>query len=175
MQVCPELLVGSDIFLDLSNFLASLSEIAVTCTLAEVKIQLHQVFGRKPHLIIVDEAQHAAGKFSNGFASADLSSHRSVLREIMICCKEDGFINNLVSGMGTGINLAEFQQSLISSAAKQSPVVTFHNTGFFDSEDEQWEYVIGYLWPGKSLKDLSCDNQRFLRRLFQLLRGRLVS
>jgi hypothetical protein len=139
MQLCLKLPVGGDIFLDLSMLLASLSEPVVCWTLLQVKIQLLSMLCGVPYLIIIDEAQCVAGKFCKGFASEDLVSHQYVLQDLTLSCQCDSFRNTFIGTKGTGIDLAQFQLLLSLLAAMGGLVVTFHSTGSFDSQEEQWD------------------------------------
>lgn len=112
---------------------------------------------------------------SKASASSDLSSDRPVLREITCSFCEDGLPNGRISMIGTGIDLDHFRNPLLSAWVmnKTAPKV-FHDIGSFDDKEDLWAYFSHYLWPGKLISQLSSDDQYFLRRLYDLLRGRLV-
>jgi hypothetical protein len=129
-------------------------------TLGEYLPQAHFILG-------LDEAQRASRMYPRSFiSSTNTHTFRSIIREIVkvFTTKE---IKLIVSG--TGLSLADLQDSMSSGVSKPVEVILFHKLGMFDTWPKLKSFLERYI-PRSILYSLS--GYRLQQRMREYLQGR---
>ena len=126
-----------------------------------------------PLFCVLDEAQYAATQHNSSFRSDQNGSYRPILREIVKAWEGQSFGQGVFMVVaGTGISKDVVDQAMASAIMKDSRYRWCSDTGAFDLQHVQTQYLRKYL-PQTLLKTEA--GVRLLERVWYWLHGRYAS
>lgn len=183
LQVQPCLIRNSgDIFVTLLSHLRKLPQDVLEEECQSTSLCITELLGPEDgHLsIVIDEAQIAAELLPSAFLSLSAkvaTVHRPLLRQIIECwCRA---LSNYCPSLtyhfiitGSALSARDIQMAVASSFSKRQSFLEQWNTGCFDDQRRQRDYVLGFI--PDHLKD---DHLILvlLERIWMWLRGRYVN
>jgi hypothetical protein len=177
LQILPVVMTDHDDILAIVTLeMQRISHRHLTTILAKERKRIQELLGKEKLLTVLDEAQSAASRLTEFFASSDGKAQRPVLRPFLLEWVEyDRYWKLIISG--TGVSMKVIDEVVNSATGKIGAAAAgsedfnrlFKNVGFFDNEKDQAKYVRRYL-PAASLDDGRWGN--LLERIFRWLRGR---
>ena len=125
-----------------------------------------------PLFCVLDEAQYAATQHNSSFRSEQNGSYRPILREIVKAWEGQSFGQGVFMVVaGTGISKDVVDQAMASAIMKDSRYRWCSDTGAFDLQHVQTQYLRKYL-PQSLLQTEA--GVRLLERVWYWLHGRYV-
>lgn len=123
-----------------------------------------------PLFCVLDEAQYAATQHNSSFRSDQNGSHRPILREIVKAWEGQSFGQGVFMIVaGTGISKDVVDQAMASAIMKDSRYRWCSDTGAFDFQHVQTNYLRKYLPPNLLQTEAGV---RLLERVWYWLHGR---
>jgi hypothetical protein len=128
---------------------------------------LREYLPRTHFILGLDEAQRASRMYPRSFiSSTDTGTFRSIIREIIKVFTMTS-IKLIVSG--TGLSLADLQDSMTSGVSKRAEVILFYELGMFDTWPKLESFLKRYV-PASIL--YSRSGYRLQLRMREYLQGR---
>ncbi|KAF6752402.1 hypothetical protein DFP72DRAFT_904796, partial [Ephemerocybe angulata] len=163
-----------DVFDELSSKLSKASDAFVNSTTMELLTSVRSLCsggaGLDAFFCVLDEAQYAATQMQTAFRSDHNAAHRPILREIVRAWESQTSGRGVFMVVaGTGISKDVVDQAMASAIMKDSRYRWCSDTGAFDHEDVQQEYMRKYL-PSAYLEGDA--GKRLLERVWYWLHGR---
>lgn len=183
LQVQPCLIRNfGDIFVTLLSHLRNLPQDILQAECGSTSLRIAELLGPEDgHLsIVIDEAQIAADLLPSAFLSLSArvtTVHRPLLRQIIECwCRA---LNNFCPSLtyhfiitGSALSARDIQMAVASSFSKSQSFSEEWDTGCFDDQHRQRDYVLGFI-PDHLRDDYSI--LVLLERIWMWLRGRYVN
>ncbi|KAK0449420.1 hypothetical protein EV421DRAFT_1781841 [Armillaria borealis] len=179
LQVQPCLIRNiGDVFVCLLSQLQSLEQRTLDEECRSISARIAELLRSESNhlLIVIDEAQIAAELLPSAFLSLSsiTSVHRPLLRQIVESwCTALGRVCLDLSYhfiiTGSALSSKEIQEAVASSLHKDASFVEAWDTGCFDDQDRQRDYVLQFI-PGHLRNDQSVAV--LLERIWMWLRGR---
>ncbi|KAJ6617930.1 hypothetical protein B0H10DRAFT_2189744 [Mycena sp. CBHHK59/15] len=164
LQLLPGSMVSLDIFAFLLMKLRRTDDGHNRDNIDRLSHSLRRMYGEDFHLFcVIDEAQVAARQLEDAFQ--ENGQKYPILREIMSCI-EAHFPLHELSFLVAGIQVPKHSVQTKDNAAR---LRWCSDTGGFDDEQVQRNYVLRYLPPSFATSD---SGDFFLKRLWQWCRGR---
>lgn len=157
LQLRPSELVKSDLFTGLASELQDMDDIDVSShiqsCLSECSVKLD--------FIALDESQVAVHSYAQAFASAKMTTHAPVLRELLICIGSR-FPEQRILIAGTDVPQQMVDEAMSHSDSSDKRVSFFHDLGQFDRLERTRAYVRHFFGDAISA-DVCADAHQWLR------------
>ncbi|PBK67310.1 hypothetical protein ARMSODRAFT_1086262 [Armillaria solidipes] len=178
-HILPDQRNFGDIFVTLLSHLRNLPQDILQGECGSTSLRIAELLGSEDgHLsIVIDEAQIAADLLPSAFLSLSArvtTVHRPLLRQIIECwCRA---LNNFCPSLtyhfiitGSALSARDIQMAVASSFSKSQSFSEEWDTGCFDDQHRQRDYVLGFI-PDHLRDDYSI--LVLLERIWMWLRGR---